>query len=236
MIMEMLNNILFAENARLVSIITSPLIFVEVYLSFCLFTSLLNIEYSKKQAFLYVFSSSVCSIITSFFVPNQFNVIFNYVFIFTIICLIFKQNILKSIAMLVFPVFIFALTNLLIVKLYMKVLDITYAQVSSVLIYRLFYLIIVYFVVFHIVIILKRKNTKVTILDTFDKTAKLMLIMNFVCGMLAISIQSILIAYYINIAPTYISFLSFAVLIFYFIINLYSLSRITQLTVTTRDL
>jgi len=143
---------------------------------------------------------------------------------------------LKSVVALLLPTVIFALVSLSIVNIFIRISNITYEQAESVPIYRLSYLLIVYAVVFLIIYILKHKNLKIKLLDDFDKNTKLMLIINFIFGILAIAVQSILVVYYINIAPPYISFLSFAVLIFYFVINLYSLSRITKLTLTTREL
>ena len=53
--MEVLNNIwnaLCTENVGLVTIITIPLIFVEMFLMLLLFTNLLNIKSTKKQKFI----------------------------------------------------------------------------------------------------------------------------------------------------------------------------------------
>ena len=50
--MEFLNNIwniLTTENETLTMIITFPLMFVEIYLSFCLFSNILNIKYEKRE-------------------------------------------------------------------------------------------------------------------------------------------------------------------------------------------
>ncbi len=237
--MEMLNNIwsiLCTKNIQMVTIITSPLMFIESFLILLLFVNLLNIKCSNKQKFIYIILSSICSIISSLFIPSPFNVIFNYLILFTIICVVFKQNILKSIAALLLPMLIFALVNLLIVNVYIKFLGITFDQAESVPIYRLFYLSIVYITVAIINLVIKYKNFKITILDDFDKNTKMMIAVSFIFGIITIILQIILIAYYINFVPLYITFLSFIVLLAYFCINLYSINRIAKLTITTKEL
>lgn len=237
--MEMLNNVwnvLCTENVGIVNLLLFPCAVIESIMILMLFTNILNIESLSNKKLIYIILSSICSILTTLFIPSPFNVICNYLIVFFLIFFIFRQNLLKSIVALLLPSVIFALVNLSIVKIYIRLLNITYEQAESIPIYRLTYLLIVYAVVFLVISVLKHRHLKITILDDFDKNTNLMLIINFVFGILAIAVQSILVVYYINKVPTYISILSFATLIFYFIINLYSLSRITKLTLTTREL
>ena len=66
--MEILNNIwnaLSTENAALIKIISVPCTFIEIYLTFRLFTAILKTNYTKKQLYVYVISVSLVSIITS---------------------------------------------------------------------------------------------------------------------------------------------------------------------------
>ena len=237
--MEMLNNISIAlstENVELVNIITIPLLFIESYLSLCLFTNLLNLNSSRKQKLLYVFLTSLVSIIINLFVPSPFNVILNYLIFFIIIYFTFRQGILKTLMALFLPVIVFGLVTVLILNIYIKVLSITYDQAETTPIYRLLYLFIVYFTVSCISFILKHKKLKIKILEDFDKKTKIVVILNFVLGIITLGFNSVLVVFYTQVAPLYVSFLSFIILVAYFSINLYSLSRITKLTVTTREL
>lgn len=237
--MEILNNIwnvLCTENAQLVNIITSPLLFVESYLSLCLFINLLNIKSSQRQRLIYIFLTSLSSIITSSFVPPPFNLIFNYFILFIIIHFTFKLKFTKSIIALFIPVLIFALINLLILNIYIKFLNISYLKASTIPISRLFYLLIVYSVIACIIYILKHQNLKIRILDDFDKKTKKVIILNFFLGLFTIILHVIILFYYIDFAQLYVTLLNFFVVLMYFSINLYSLSKITKLTLTTREL
>ena len=237
--MEILNNIwnvLCTENAQLVNIITSPFAFIETYFSFLLFTNLLNIKYNKSQSIIYVIFSSTFSIMNNWLIPSPYNLILNYLILFITIYFTFKQGILKTLIALFIPVLIFALINLLILNIYIKILNISYVQASSILISRLFYLLIVYSVIACIIYILKHKNLKIKILDDLDKKTKKVIILNFFLGLFTIILHVIILFYYIDFAQLYVTLLNFFVVFMYFCINLYSLSKITKLTSTTREL
>ena len=237
--MEMLNNIwdvLCAENAKLISFLLFPLYFIEAFFIMMLFLSLLNIKCSNKQKLLYIILSALCSIITTMFIPSPFNVICNYIIVFALIYYIFKQDFIKSLIALFLPALIFGLVNVLILNIYIKVLNISYEQASSIPIFRLSYLLIVYAVISLIIYILKHKKFEIKILEDFDKKSKKVIILNFSVGLFTIILQAIILFYYIDFAELYITFSNFIVLFAYFCINLYSLNKITKLTITTREL
>ena len=237
--MEMLNNIWIAlstENAELVNFLLIPCSFIENIMILMLFINLLNIKSSKKQKILYITLSSIGTLINNVFVPSPFYLALNYILLFALIYVIFKQGILKSIVCLVFSMITFTLVSLLVVNVYIKFLNISFELVESVPLYRLFYLGIIYVTLCLIIFILKYKNFKIKILEDFDKSTKSTLIINFALGLLTIIVQAILVAYYINFVPIYVTFLSFIVMLAYFGISLYSLSKVTKLTTTTREL
>ena len=237
--MEMLNNIWMAlstENLILINFMLVPFIFLENTLALMLFVNLLNIKCSFKHKLLYITFSSICNIISNFLIPSPFNVVFNFVIIFTVIYLIFRQGFLKSLVALFLPSLIFSLLNALILNVYMKFLHISYEQASTIPIYRLFYLLIVYTVLSLIVFILKNKKLKINVLENFDKRTKKVIILNFILGLFTVLLQGFIIVYYIDFANFYVTFSNFIVLIAYFCINFYSLNKITKLTITTSEL
>lgn len=237
--MEILNNIWIAlstENTELLNYVFFPLSFLETFLTLMLFINLLNVKCSTKQKVLYIVLICICSYLNNSFVPTPFNVIINYSILFGAIYFIFKQGFLKSLIGLFFTLIIFALINALILNIYMKLLQISYEQASTIPIYRLFYLFIVYSVVSFIIFILKHKNFKIKILEDLDKRTKKVIILNLILGLFTIILQGFIIVYYIDFANLYITFANFLVLLAYFCINLYSLNKITKLTVTTREL
>ena len=237
--MEMLNNIwnaLSTENMGLVNLMIIPFGFVESILGLHLFMNLLNFKFTKKQAILYVMLSASLSIVFARLIPSPFNLVFNYVALFIITFLIFKESILKTIVAILLHSLFFALINLLLLNVYINALNITHLQAQSIPIYRFIYFIIIYMCFALIVYILKHINFKIKILEDFDKKTKVILILNFLLGLITIAFNSDLVVFYTEVAPLYISFLSFIILIAYFSLNLYSLNKVTKLTITTREL
>lgn len=56
-------NALTNENEVLMNIISVPMTFIEISLTFLLFTTVLNISFTKKQAILYIVLSSSIGLI-----------------------------------------------------------------------------------------------------------------------------------------------------------------------------
>lgn len=239
--MELLNNIWIAlntPNEGLITLIMGLASIVESILSLFLFTTLLNIKSSRLQKAIYIFGSSLIGIIAMKFIPSPFNTLINISFGFFIIYFFFKQNILKTFIAVLSPIIIFGLTGSLILNPYLAIFNLTYQQAEIIPIFRLLYLIIMYMIVIIILILVKqsKSSVKLSILDNLDKKSKLIIVENLILGLFTIIIQAIISAYYIDILPFVITFLSFLSLLAYFSISIYSLSRIMKLSLTTQKL
>ena len=157
--MEILNNIwnaLSTENAALIKIISVPCTFIEIYLTFRLFTAILKTNYTKKQLYVYVISVSLVSIITSIIIPEPYNVFINYAFIFILLLKYFQFSIIQSIADIIFPFAIFGLVNSLLLNPFIKIFNTTYDIFSVIPIYRLTYLFCIYLIVFLMLFLFKQ--------------------------------------------------------------------------------
>lgn len=237
--MEMLTNIwnaLTTENIALVNLILSLGIFIESYFSLHLFLCILNLSSTKKQRILYVVLFSIEGILSLLFIPSPFNLIFNYIINFFIILLIFKLKPLKVIICMVLPVIIFALIGSLIANPFLTLLNITFEQSQTIPIYKIEYLAITYIAVCLVVILIKFKNFKLTILEELDRKTKLIMFFNLILGLLVLCIQIFITAYYIDNLPIIITFLNFIALFSYFFVSIYSLTRVTKLYNTTKEL
>lgn len=240
--MQLLNNVWLAlstENVELVNILTIPLFPVEAILLMKLFLNMLNIDSSKKQQILYVILMSIVSFISMRIISSPFNVLFNYSCMFLFIKFIFKLNLLKSLLSLIFSIFTFGILNILIQNPYLTILKISPDEFTNTPIYRISYLILLYFIIFIVCMFLKKfKKIKFTLdlIDTLDKKTLLILSINLLVGFLALCIQLITTAYYIDIVPIIISILNFVLLISFLLLSIYSFTRMVKLSITRRDL
>ncbi len=237
--MEIFNNIwtaLSTPNEELVNILLIPCAFIENIFIMYLFLYIFSIPATRKQKILYVLLSSIEGLICSMLIPAPFNSIVNYIFVFFVIYFMFKPNILKNILAIILPTIIYASISSLVLNPFLKFNSIDYTAIISIPIYRFSYLFITYCINLAILLIIKNKNIYLTVLDEFDRKTKLILFSTFILGILVLIIQIIISIYYMDFLPLSISFLSFICLIFYFGISLYTLTRITKLTLTRRQL
>ena len=237
--METLNNIctlLTTESEFLTKIITSPTVIIELWLDFLLFTSILKISYKKSEKWIYILTLSLTSLISEFFVPNPINFFVNNLFRFIIIMLTFKQTILKTLLATIIPTAIFALVCSLILNPFLTLMNISYAETSSIPIYRMIYLFVFYIIIIVILVFIRLNNLNLNVLEELTSDNKKITILNVIFGFLILCIQAIITLYQINIVPIIITLLNFISLFVYFFISFYSLKKTMTLQVTTAEL
>lgn len=237
--MEIFNSIwtaLSTPNEGFVSILAIPATLIENFLTLILFASLLNITINKTPKLIYILSTSCISILSMFFISNPFNVIFNYFLAIIISCIILKLSFLKSVVAIISSGLIFNLVGALILNPYLTIFKISSTQLTSIPIYRLFYICIIYTFILVIIVILKNRKLYITFLDDIDINTKFVLLSNVILGIITILVQSIIAVYYTDTLPIIITFLSFISLLAYFILSIYSLTRAFKLTLTTQKL
>ncbi len=239
--MELLNNIwnaLSTPNEGLINIITIPIFFLEAFLLMSLFLTILDITATKFQKIIYIILATIISLITNYFIPAPFNTFLNHFLLFFVIYKLFNQSILKSLIATLLPAIIFALTGSLILNPYLTILNISYEQAETIPIYRLSYMLLIYLIITIIIYLIKyrKKYLKLIILDDIDQKNKKIILSNLICGIFALVIQTIISFYYIDKLPIIITFLSFLLLLAYFGISIYSLTRVMKLSLTTKKL
>ena len=237
--MEMLQtiwNALTTENEGLLKILGIPFTFIEAYITVLLFTTILDIHCTKKEKFKFVISFSVIASILMQFVPTPFNTILNVISFPILTVLIFKIGIFKSIISEIVPYIIIFIISFILLNLYTLIFGISSSIANTIPIYRLTFSIILYVLLYFIYIIFRNLNFNFSTLDDFKNKNKLIILLNFIIGIIAISIQLITQNIYDIQSAQPVFIVSILCLICYFCISIYSLSRTTKLETTTRDL
>ena len=239
---QFLNNIwiaLSSENPELLNILLIPFIIIENYLSIKISLTIFNVKASKKQVSLYLILTLIMSTLSSNFIPAPFNVIFNYTCIIIFIKLVFNLNILKCFLSLIASSFTFGIISMLIQKPYIILLAITTDAVANIPIYRIPYLILVFFNIFILLLLIKKfRNIRFSfdLFDSLDKKTLRILYANLFVGFLTLGLQLIITAFYMDIVPTIITLLSFILLVSFLILSIYSFTRMIKLANTRKDL
>ena len=237
--MEILNNIwglLTTENEMVAKIIAAPTVIIEDWIAFILISSILKINYTRKEMFTYIITLSIISLITEFFVPAPFNIFINYLITFIVIKSIFKTNIIKTILALIIPTVVYALIATLIINPILKLFNIISSDLNTIPIYRLIYLLTSYFFAFIFIYLLNRIKLDFILIDDLDQKSKRIVLLNLGLGIITLFTQATITYYYVSILPIIITILNFILLLAYFIISFYSLTRIMKLQITTKEL
>lgn len=237
--MEIWNNVwsaLTTESELTIQIISFPLIFVENYLSFELFTQILKIKYNKKQQIIYIILTSIIPILSNVFIPEPFNVFINYTFIFILLMRLFNCSFIKTVSSVIIPFVVFGLVNSLLLNPFLKIFNKTYEIAFNTPIYRFSYLIFTYTSIYLILLIIKHIDFKLSLNINVDKKTVSTILINLILGIVTLFVQAVLNFYYINIIPVVFTLFNFALLFAYFFTSLYSLIKTTKLDIATRDL
>lgn len=237
--MEILNNIwtaLSTPNEGLINIILIFACFIENILVMKLFSSLLNINFTKKKQFIYLFIMYIIILCDMYIIPSPFNIFANLFIPILVAYLVFKISFFKTSAFIIISMIILNLISILLINPYISILNINTDQLNTIPIYKITYMLIVYIFIVLLIFVFKFKNIRLTILEDIDTKNKTIIIVNLLSGILAIIAQSIILFYYVDKLPIFITFLSFISLLAYFGISIYSLTRVFKLILTTRKL
>lgn len=237
--MEILQTIwtaLTSENIELVKIIGIPMTVLEISITLLLFTTILNITSTRAMKYTYIIIFSLISIICSLFIPTPYNTFINLIACPLLIYFILKTNILKAILAEIIPYIIFIIIGAITTNIYLSVLNTSLYVVSSTPIYRIGYLIILYFFAFLLYKLCKYCNLNIYVFENMNKRSNIRLLLNLLVGIIVIAIQSYILGVYTDTIPLIVVVSTLVSLLVYFFISIYSLSRTNKLEITTQNL
>jgi len=229
-------SILTTENSELIEYSLLPFYWIEALVSILLFTAIFKVKASRKQLILFVFSLSLLAMIINFLIPTPYSNYLNIVIMPILLIFIFKVSLLKSIAAQISQFLITVLSSSLLMMLFVSVFKISSVQIENTLIYRLSFSFIQYVLMYLLYLYIKKHNLNIDLIDNLKQKTNLSLLFNFFIGIVAIIFHSFIITELSGYIPLAINLASFAILIVYFISNLYNLSRTTKLEKTEQDL
>lgn len=235
----LLNNVWMAlttPNEKLLNILLIPMGIIECFLVMLLLLSIFNITANRNQKLIYVTIEFAMSLLNIYVIPSPFNILLNYLVQIVVAHYIFNISFLKSTTAVIISAIIYTLIGVLISNPYLTVLQISSEQLNSIILYRFFYLLLIYTSLLFISFIVKNRKFKLNFLEDIDKNNKYIILGNLFLGFFTLILQTIILFYYIDILPISITFLSFILLLAYFSISIFSLTRIMKLTQTTRKL
>lgn len=224
------------ENEELINILIIPCFILDAFLPMLLFTTILNIQTTKKQQILYILFVLTIGTISNLLISKPYGTYINILINITLIIFIFKTTFFKAIIAEIIPLVTTLLLETIFSKMLYSIFNISYDEAATIPILRLAIIILIYSSMFLIYKLSKKYKLNITILENINNKNKMTLIINFILGFISIGTQFYLIVFYNDTLPLFIVLLSTISLITYFIISIYSLTKTTKLELTTRDL
>ena len=235
-ILHNLWNVLCTEDENLTRYVALTLTFVEIYVSFKLSTTILSINYTKKQRNIYIMVLGILIILSELFIPSQISIFIHLILTPVIITLIFKTSTTKAILADILPMLISVIIESIYAKICFIILGKTPIEYQNIIIYRIPIMMIVYFTLFLISISIKLAKENFIIFEYIDVHRKKLIILNLIFILILIGIQFYLFIFYNTVLPMYITLISLLSLIAYSFISLYSIIKSVNLEITKRDL
>ena len=235
-ILQAIWNSLTIPNERLIEILSYFLVFIEVTLSMFLFITILNIESSKKQKFLFVIGSSIFSILSRLFIPYPYDTLLNILVMGTLIKFLFNTNLLRTIIAIIIPYFILILYEALFSQLYLSMFHITIDTLAIIPIYRLSFALMGNFCILVVFLLSKYTKFNITIFTNMNRKSKYILLTNFSVGIIILVSQGILTTYYSEHLPSSFIIIHLLSIFIYFMISIYSVFKTTQLQKANEDI
>lgn len=227
---------LTTENELLTNIIVLPIGFIESFINVLLFTTLLNLNIDKKDRTRYIIFISLFVYLSNIFIPNPFKFFVNLIVIILSIHFILHVSFLKSLICLIIPTLLAIISESLLIRLCMHFFNYDITTFTTYPLYRFLISLSIQILVFLIYLIIKYFKIQFSILENMQKKNRTIFIANFSIAIITIAIQFFIAGFYIEKLPVYIVILSNLTLVTYLLFSLYSLSKSTQLELTTLNL
>ena len=148
-------NAMTTQNEIALTICFFLLSFVEAMVGMQLFTTILNIDASKKSKIIYVLFIAPTSAICRLLIPDPYGIFINIVLTLLSIKFILKVPLLKSLLAIFIFTALSSILELFIFKFYQQVFNISQEQILEIPIYRILTALSIYFCVYIIYRIIK---------------------------------------------------------------------------------
>ena len=237
--MEILHNmwnVLCTEDENLVKYVSLLFTFIEIFVIMKLFTTILDIKYTKKQKYIYIAVFSCLTILTNLFLPSNINIFVGFLLLPLTTKFIFKTSWLKSIVVEIIAL----VTTLIIESVYLKlcflIFNITPNECKNIIIYRIPFMLSIYLTIFGLSKIIGVLKVNWNLFESLDKSIKKLLLINLIFVLICIGIQFYLIIFYNKTLPLYITLISLVSLLTYSLISIYSIIKTLNFEITKRNL
>ena len=229
-------NVLMNPNAELTNIISIPCTLIEIILHVNISLTLLNKPIKSKTKYLCIFSIYILIVINRLIVSSPYNVILNVLIFIFMYLLFFKTQLLESCIVVAVPFSLTVLFEMISSQVYSIIFNKQYTEASSMPIYHLLFLAIVYICLYIILKLLQKFKVNINAFSHLNKKDTRIILGTILLGFITVFLQLYITAFYNNILPTFIILLSIICLLAYFFVSLFNIIKTKQLEIANRDI
>lgn len=226
---------LMSPNEMLTNIITVPFFIIEAYIYINLFITLFAKSPSKKNKYLCMLILVLSSIISRFLIPIPYNTIFNLFILIITYKIFLNAKILESFIGVGIQFLLTALFEMISSQIYTLFFNGTYSEFANYPIYAVIFMFIVYSCLFIMLKLFQKFNINITLFKNINKKDSIVIFSTIVLGFITVFLQLYISAFYNNLLPTFVIFISIICLIAYFFVSLFNIVKTKQLEVATID-
>lgn len=226
---------LTTQNEIALAIVGFLSCFIDAFVNMLLFTTILNIEATKKSKILYVITFSIVGFLIRTFIPNPYCTFCNILLAILLIKFVLKTTWLKSLLGEFITITVSSILELFMFRFFQCVFHFSQDEMMYIPIYRVLSTFIIYFCVYLLYRIIRYCKFHIT-LENMTKKNRILFIANTLLGILAIGVQFYLIVFYSDKTSLAITLISIISLIGYFFISIYNILNTTKLATTSQNL
>lgn len=233
---QMIWSTLTSQNEALTNILLIPLAFVDAYVCMMYFSTILNIQSSKKSKIIYVVTYGIIAILLTFFVPSPYSIFVNLILWPLMVFFLLKTTILKSILSEVISMMTSAILEFLFANMFLTIFNISSELIREIPIFRLAVAFSIYLIIFLLTKLIKTFKVNIPVFENMNTKTKILLIINALLVVLVLGMQFYLILFYSNNMPPFITLINILGLIAYFSVSIATIISSSKLESTRQDL
>ena len=227
---------LTTPNEDLTKLLTIPFAFIDAYVGMLFFTTILNIDASKKRKIVYVIIYGIIGNILTFAVPTVYKLFINLIIWPILIFFVLRPGIIKTLLAVVTTLAFTSILDSVFANIFLIVLDKSPQDVVTIPLYRTIIVLCIYLFMFLLTKFIKYFKINITVFENLSKKSKILLIASALLVLVVLCIQFVLLIFYSSSMPAIVSIINIVVLIIYFTISIASIINVSKLEVTKRDL
>lgn len=235
-ILNLIRNTLFSPNKLFTTILGIPLTFIDAYVGFLLFSTVLDISYTNKQKWAYILILSTITFISRNFIWDPLGMLISMIAWPICVILIFKTSILKGFFAEIIPLAISLILETIFEKAFLIFTAHPISTLFNIPIYRACITLLIYSIIYFLYKIVKKYHFSILVFDHMNKKYKKFLLAITLLAFFILVSQFYILNCYSDMLPMVMTFLNIFILLAYFTVTIVSFFNICKLESTSMSL